>query len=120
MDTAVRLRARIGQRALLLTTAAVPLTGWAVHAIALHKQLTATRKDPLTGLLRRDAYTARARRLLTRHGDTTAVVMVDADHFSWTKDSCSCGVMLEPSMQVEARCGVLGRWAAPRVIFRTV
>ncbi|WP_411575210.1 hypothetical protein [Streptomyces fradiae] len=28
--------ARIGQRALLLTTAVVPLTGWALHAVALH------------------------------------------------------------------------------------
>lgn len=65
MDSVLRTQARIGQRALLLTTAALPLTGWAVHAVALHKRLAATQKDPLTGLLRRDSYTARARRLLT-------------------------------------------------------
>lgn len=49
MSSLLRVQGRIGQRTLLLTTAAVPLTGWAVHAVALHKQLAATRKDPLTG-----------------------------------------------------------------------
>ncbi|MDK0524834.1 GGDEF domain-containing protein [Streptomyces sp. ML-6] len=86
MDSVLRVQARIGQRALLLTTAALPLTGWAVHAVALHRQLAATRKDPLTGLLRRDAYTARARRILARHGDGVAVVMVDQDHFKAVND----------------------------------
>ncbi|KND39684.1 GGDEF domain-containing protein [Streptomyces stelliscabiei] len=86
MDSVLRVQGRIGPRTLLLTTAALPLTGWAVHAIALHKQLAATRRDPLTGLLRRDAYTARARRILARHGDNTAVVMIDADHFKDIND----------------------------------
>ncbi|MGX1266945.1 GGDEF domain-containing protein [Streptomyces phaeoluteigriseus] len=87
MSSLLRIKGRIGQRTLLLTTAAVPLTGWAVHAVALHKQLAATRRDPLTGLLRRDAYTARARRLLARHGDDTALVMIDADHFKAVNDT---------------------------------
>ncbi|MEV0981970.1 GGDEF domain-containing protein [Streptomyces sp. NPDC049915] len=87
MSSFLRVQGRFGQRTLLLTTAAVPLTGWAVHAVALHKQLAATRKDPLTGLLRRDAYTARARRLLARHGDDTAVVLVDQDHFKAVNDT---------------------------------
>ncbi|MFC4467047.1 GGDEF domain-containing protein [Streptomyces xiangluensis] len=86
MDSVMRVQARFGQRALLLTTAAVPLTGWTVHAIAMHRKLAATRKDPLTGLLRRDAYTARARRILARHGDDTAVVMIDVDHFKDVND----------------------------------
>ncbi len=84
MNAAVRLPGRYSRHALLIATAAVPLTGWAAHALTLHKRLAATRKDPLTGLLRRDAYTARARRLLTRHGDDLAVVMVDADHVDRT------------------------------------
>jgi len=84
MDSVLHASGRIGPRALLITTAALPLTGWTVHA--LHKRLAATKRDPLTGLLRRDAYTARARRLLARHGDTTAVVMVDADHFKQIND----------------------------------
>lgn len=86
MNAPARLPGRIGPRTLLVT-AALPLTGWTVHAVALHKRLAATRKDPLTGLLRRDAYTTRARRLLTRHGDNTAVVMVDADHFKAVNDT---------------------------------
>ncbi|MGW2465008.1 hypothetical protein ACWC2M_39480 [Streptomyces sp. NPDC001761] len=86
MDSALRVQARNGQRAVLLTTAALPLTGWAVHAISLHIRLAATREDPLTGLLRRDAYTARARRVLARHGNDTAVVLVDQDHVDRTKD----------------------------------
>ncbi|MER7898922.1 hypothetical protein ABTX62_23120 [Streptomyces sp. NPDC096046] len=77
MDSVLRVQGRIGPRTLLITTAALPLTGWMVHALALHRKLAATRKDPLTGLMRRDAYTARARRLLARHGDDTTVVLVD-------------------------------------------
>jgi diguanylate cyclase (GGDEF)-like protein len=76
----------LGQRALLLTTAAVPLTGWTVHAVVLHRRLASSRRDPLTGLLRRDAYTARAHRILRRHGEDTAVVLVDADHFKTVND----------------------------------
>ncbi|MDG9687699.1 hypothetical protein QC334_34070 [Streptomyces sp. DH18] len=75
MNRTVRLPDRIGPRTLLIT-AALPLTGWTVHAVALHKRLAATKRDPLTGLLRRDAYTARARRLLARHGNDVTVVMV--------------------------------------------
>ncbi|MFE1383430.1 GGDEF domain-containing protein [Streptomyces sp. NPDC058740] len=85
MDSVLHASGRFGPRTLLITTAAVPLTGWAIHAVALPKRLAATRKDPLTGLLRRDAYTARARRLLGRHGDVT-VVMVDADKFKEIND----------------------------------
>ncbi|MGW5295894.1 hypothetical protein [Streptomyces cavourensis] len=62
MNTAMRLPGWIGPHALLITTAAVPLTGWAVHAAALHRQLAASRRDPLTGLLRlwREAQVSRA------------------------------------------------------------
>ncbi|MEU6885569.1 GGDEF domain-containing protein [Streptomyces viridosporus] len=87
MGPVLRVQARIGQRTLLLTTAAVPLTGWTVHAVTLHRRLAASRKDPLTGLLRRDAYTARARQILRRHSDSTTVVLVDADHFKAVNDT---------------------------------
>ncbi|MFF5256917.1 GGDEF domain-containing protein [Streptomyces leeuwenhoekii] len=111
MDSVLRVQARIGQRALLLTTAALPLTGWAVHAVALHKQLAATRKDPLTGLLRRDSYTARARRLLARHGDDTAVVLVDQDHFKAVNDDFG-----HPAGDavLAATAARLTAWAGPR------
>ncbi|MER8226037.1 GGDEF domain-containing protein [Streptomyces sp. NPDC094143] len=111
MGSVVRVQARIGQRALLLTTAALPLTGWAVHAVTLHRQLAATRKDPLTGLLRRDSYTARACRLLARHGDDTAVILVDADHFKRINDTLGH----EAGDTVLAAFGArLVAWAGPR------
>lgn len=87
MTPALRVHARLGQRALLVTAAALPLTGWTVHAYTLHRQLAASRRDPLTGLLRRDAYTARARRILARHGDFAVVVLVDIDHFKAVNDT---------------------------------
>ncbi|OSZ61300.1 GGDEF domain-containing protein [Streptomyces pharetrae CZA14] len=111
MSSLLRFQARIGQRTLLLTTAAVPLTGWAIHAATLHKQLAATRKDPLTGLLCRDAYTARARRLLARHGDDTTVVIVDQDHFKAVNDT-----MGHPAGDavLAATAARLTAWAGPR------
>ncbi|MFF3505407.1 GGDEF domain-containing protein [Streptomyces sp. NPDC003247] len=111
MSSLLRVQGRIGQRTLLLTTAAVPLTGWALHAVTLHKQLAATRRDPLTGLMRRDVYTARARRLLSRHGDGVAVVMVDADHFKAVND----GFGHPAGDAVLAAFGArLTAWAGPR------
>ncbi|MET7914103.1 GGDEF domain-containing protein [Streptomyces avermitilis] len=106
----LRVQSRIGQRTLLLTTAAVPLTGWAVHALTLHRQLAATRRDPLTGLLRRDSYTARARRLLARHDDL-ALVMVDQDHFKAVNDT-----MGHPAGDavLAATAARLTAWASPR------
>ncbi|MFD4866882.1 GGDEF domain-containing protein [Streptomyces sp. NPDC058412] len=111
MSPLPRVPARIGQRTLLLTTAAVPLTGWALHAVALHKQLAATKRDPLTGLLRRDAYTARARSLVARHGDDVAVVMVDADHFKRINDEFGHAAGDAVLAAFGAR---LTTWAGPR------
>ncbi|WP_432089139.1 GGDEF domain-containing protein [Streptomyces sp. bgisy095] len=110
MDSATRVPGLIGQRALLITTLAVPLTGWAVHATALHRRLAASRVDPLTGLLRRDAYTHRARHLLARHGDTATVVMVDADHFKAINDSLGHAVGDTVLAAFGAR---LAAWAGP-------
>ncbi|MBQ0867371.1 GGDEF domain-containing protein [Streptomyces sp. RK75] len=111
MDSVPRVQARIGQRAFLLTTAALPLTGWVVHAVALHKQLAATRKDPLTGLLRRDSYTDRARRLLTRHRNDVAVVLVDQDHFKAVNDTMGHPAGDAVLVATAAR---LTAWAGPR------
>ncbi|MEU9083403.1 GGDEF domain-containing protein [Streptomyces sp. NPDC048357] len=110
MDSVLRAQARFGQRALLLTTAVVPLTGWAVHAVALHKRLAATRRDPLTGLLRRDSYTVRARRLLTRHDDV-AVVLVDQDHFKAVNDTMGHAA---GDAVLAATAARLTAWAGPR------
>ncbi|WP_093802200.1 GGDEF domain-containing protein [Streptomyces sp. Wb2n-11] len=111
MDSVLHARGRFGSRTLLITTAALPLTGWAVHALALHRKLAATRKDPLTGLMRRDAYTARARRLLARHGDDTIVVMVDADRFKEINDGLGHAAGDTVLASIAARLTV---WAGPR------
>nr|WP_168723226.1 GGDEF domain-containing protein [Streptomyces sp. SAT1]ANO42819.1 GGDEF domain-containing protein [Streptomyces sp. SAT1] len=86
MAPIARVHAPIGQRALYITTLAVPLTGWTVHAVSLHRKLAAARKDPLTGLLGRDGYTAKARQNLARYGDSVLVVLVDLDHFKQIND----------------------------------
>ena len=111
MDSVLRTQARFGQRALLLTTAAIPLTGWAVHAVALHRRLAASRRDPLTGLLRRDAYTTRARQVLRRHGDNAIVVLVDADDFKAVNDTLGHAAGDTVLAAYGAR---LTAWAGPR------
>ncbi|MCX4581047.1 GGDEF domain-containing protein [Streptomyces sp. NBC_01571] len=111
MDSVLRAHGRIGPRTLLITTAAVPLTGWTMHALALHHKLAATRKDPLTGLLRRDAYTARGRRILARHRGDTTVVMVDADRFKAINDTLGHAAGDTVLVALAAR---LTAWAGPR------
>ncbi|NED07591.1 GGDEF domain-containing protein [Streptomyces sp. SID6648] len=86
MASTARVQARSGNRALIITTLAVPLTGWTVHALALHRKLAAARKDPLTGLLGRDGFTAQARQITDRYGDASLVVLVDLDHFKQIND----------------------------------
>ncbi|MFF1593126.1 GGDEF domain-containing protein [Streptomyces sp. NPDC058286] len=111
MDSVLHTTGRFGPRTLLITAAAVPLTGWAVHAVTLYKQIAAKEKDPLTGVLRRDAYTARARRLLARHGDKVTVVMVDADHFKQINDRLGHAAGDTVLAAIGAR---LAAWAGPR------
>ncbi|NEA72787.1 GGDEF domain-containing protein [Streptomyces sp. SID13588] len=66
--------------------AALPLAaGWSVHGLRLHHRIEATRRDPLTGLLNRDAFTARADRALT-HG-RSAVYVLDLDRFKEINDT---------------------------------
>ncbi|WP_331762304.1 GGDEF domain-containing protein (plasmid) [Streptomyces sp. NBC_01520] len=86
MASTVRVQTPIGQRALFITSLAVPLTGWTVHAVSLHRKLSAARRDPLTGLLGRDGYNAKARQITGRYGDSSLVVLVDLDHFKQIND----------------------------------
>ncbi|WP_328736120.1 GGDEF domain-containing protein [Streptomyces bobili] len=64
---------------------AVPALGWAVHARWLHNRLATARRDPLTGLWTRDAFTRRARRLL--RDPRAVVVLADVDHFKQINDT---------------------------------
>lgn len=88
MSSLMRLQGRFGQRILLLTTAAVLLTG----------------------LLRRDSYAVRTRRLLARRDDV-AVVMVDQDHFEALNDGFG-----HPAGDavLAATVARLTAWAGPR------
>ncbi|WP_333745964.1 GGDEF domain-containing protein [Streptomyces sp. IBSBF 2950] len=63
------------------------MTGWTVHAIALHRRLAAARRDPLTGLRSRPGYVQHATRRLNRHGDKTMLVFLDAVGFKAVNDS---------------------------------
>ncbi|ANZ18631.1 GGDEF domain-containing protein [Streptomyces noursei] len=66
--------------------AAGPLAaGWSLHTLRLHRRIEAARRDPLTGLLRRDGFEPRASRLL-RQG-TTAVVVIDLDGLKALNDT---------------------------------
>lgn len=73
-------------RTLVIAAAAMPLTGWTVHALTLHRQLAAARRDPLTGLWGRDGYTARATALTARHTTAAMVLLADVDHFKQIND----------------------------------
>lgn len=87
MNSTVRLPGRIGPNALLITTAAVPLTGWAVHALALRRQIADGRKDPLTGLLGRPELLAHVQRRLRRSRSGLHVLMLDGIRFKAINDT---------------------------------
>ncbi|MFI2292929.1 GGDEF domain-containing protein [Streptomyces niveus] len=112
MTSIARVQAPLGQRALLITTLAVPLTGWTVHAVSLHRQLAAARRDPLTGLLGRDGYTIKARQILRRYGDNALVVLVDMDHFKQINDGPGGHAAGDRVLAVTARR--LTAWAGSR------
>ncbi|MGK5627315.1 GGDEF domain-containing protein [Streptomyces sp. URMC 123] len=66
--------------------AAAPLAaGWSLHGLFLRRRLTAARTDPLSGLLRRPDFQARAGRVLRR--GPAAVVLVDLDGFKQLNDT---------------------------------
>jgi len=65
--------------------AAGPLAaGWAVHLGWLRRRLESARRDPLTGLWTRDAFTRRAVKLL--RDPQAVVVLADVDHFKHVND----------------------------------
>ncbi|MFJ6212232.1 GGDEF domain-containing protein [Streptomyces sp. NPDC092296] len=66
--------------------ASLPLAGWAATATVMARRLDAARRDPLTGLHTRDAFTTRATRL-TRNGPAVLVVLVDLDGFKALNDT---------------------------------
>jgi diguanylate cyclase (GGDEF)-like protein len=79
--------AHIPVAAAAVTAAAVPLAGWTVHSVIWHRRLAAARRDPLTGLLRRDDFTTRAPRLVRAYGNDVLVLLADVDHFKTVNDT---------------------------------
>ncbi|MFE0737424.1 GGDEF domain-containing protein [Streptomyces sp. NPDC058855] len=110
MDPVTRVPGPIGQRALLITTLAVPLTGWTLHALTLHRRLAAERRDPLTGAQRRAAFERRAQRLLARHRQDSLLCLVDLDHFKGLNDTHGHAA---GDAALAATGERLARWAGP-------
>ncbi|MGV9457057.1 GGDEF domain-containing protein [Streptomyces sp. NPDC003635] len=110
MNTAPRAATPAGQRALVLTAVAVPVTGWAVHALTLHRRLAAERRDPLTGAERRAAFERRAKRLLARHQKDCLICLVDLDDFKGLNDTHGHAA---GDAVLAATGRRLARWAGP-------
>ncbi|SPE48295.1 putative diguanylate cyclase YfiN [Streptomyces netropsis] len=71
---------------LTASAAAGPLVaGWSLHTLLLRRRVERARRDPLTGLPGRDAFTATARRRLRAPGGV--VVLVNLDGFKQVNDT---------------------------------
>uniref|UniRef100_A0AAU1HVI9 GGDEF domain-containing protein n=1 Tax=Streptomyces sp. NBC_00180 TaxID=2903632 RepID=A0AAU1HVI9_9ACTN len=71
---------------LFAAAAGVPMAaGWSLHARRLHRRVEAARRDPLTGLLTRDAFTQRATKALA--GGRSAVYVIDLNRFKDINDT---------------------------------
>ncbi|MFJ2017145.1 diguanylate cyclase domain-containing protein [Streptomyces nodosus] len=71
---------------LTLALAAAALSAvWSVHTVWMVRRLHTARRDPLTGLWTRDAFTRRARRLLRDR--RAVVVLADVDRFKQVNDT---------------------------------
>lgn len=70
----------------VLASAGPLAAGWTVHAAVLTRQLGASRRDPVTGLRTRAAWTRRAHRMARAGG--CAVMLLDLDKFKEVNDTC--------------------------------
>ncbi|MEU0985065.1 GGDEF domain-containing protein [Streptomyces sp. NPDC005953] len=67
-------------------SAALPLaSGWSVHSLWMRRRIEAARRDPLTGLLTREAFAERAARRLA--SGRSAVCVIDLDRFKDINDT---------------------------------
>lgn len=66
--------------------AALPLaSGWSIHSLWMRRRIESARRDPLTGLLTRDAFAERAVRVLA--GGRSAVYVIDLNRFKEINDT---------------------------------
>ncbi|NUK00580.1 GGDEF domain-containing protein [Streptomyces lunaelactis] len=71
---------------LAAVSASLPLAaGWSLHSLRMRRRIEAARRDPLTGLITRDAFTERATRALT--AERSAVYLIDLDRFKQINDA---------------------------------
>ncbi|MET7347722.1 GGDEF domain-containing protein [Streptomyces mirabilis] len=71
---------------LFAAAAGAPMAaGWSVHALRLTRRIESARRDPLTGLWTRDAFTERAERRLSLR--PVAVYLVDLNRFKQINDT---------------------------------
>ncbi|WP_328386790.1 GGDEF domain-containing protein [Streptomyces sp. NBC_00400] len=71
---------------LTMLAAVAPLAaGWSLHSRRLHRRIEAARRDPLTGLLTRDPFQARARKIAA--AGAFAFVVIDLDGFKQINDT---------------------------------
>ncbi|EMF00477.1 PAS/PAC sensor-containing diguanylate cyclase [Streptomyces mobaraensis NBRC 13819 = DSM 40847] len=88
---------------------AAPTLGWAAHALVLARRLRTARTDPLTGLMRREEFTARAPRAV-RHPQA-AVLLLDLNGFKQINDTHGHAVGDQVLAAVGRR---LAAWCASR------
>ncbi|MEU3143892.1 GGDEF domain-containing protein [Streptomyces sp. NPDC006999] len=69
----------------LILIAALWAAAWATHTMWMSRRLRTARRDPLTGLWTREAFTRRARRLL--RNPHAVVVLADVDRFKQVNDT---------------------------------
>ncbi|MFE0376421.1 GGDEF domain-containing protein [Streptomyces inhibens] len=87
MTSSLANRYRKGKTVELQALATVaPLAGWAIHSSLLARRLASARRDPLTGLHTRAAWTTRAERIIRRYRKA-AVLLIDLDHFKALNDT---------------------------------
>ncbi|MER5864626.1 GGDEF domain-containing protein [Kitasatospora sp. NPDC002040] len=95
-----------------LLAAGVPLIGWSAHSTLLVRRLATARRDPLTGLLTRDGFTARAEKLIRSHPERTTVLLIDLDDFKHVNDTyghaAGDAVLADTADRLTAWCGPKG------------
>jgi diguanylate cyclase (GGDEF)-like protein len=73
---------------LIAAASGVPMAaGWSLHALRLHRRVESARRDPLTGLWTRDAFTERAERRILARFRPVAVYLVDLNRFKEINDT---------------------------------
>jgi len=87
MPRPLRWRLKAATSPTLIAAAALSaLAGWTAHAACLRRVLHAARRDPVTGLPGRAAWTQQARRIMRGSGSHT-VILVDLDRFKDVNDT---------------------------------